>query len=96
MPHALPHAISLGQVMADKGPVWDHIVEKHALQKNDFKALVPSWEFGDFALRYGRPPNPTMMSTVKIRQAGFHDCVDTEQMFTDQVRELQAKKVLPA
>ncbi len=95
MPHALPHAISLGQVMLDKGPVWERIVKKHGLHPHLYSELVPSWDFGDFALRYGRPPNPTLMSTVKIRQAGFHDCVDTEQMFTEQLHLLQAQKVLP-
>lgn len=96
MPHALPHSISLGQVMPDKGPVWDRVVQKHGLKPHGYQELVPSWEFADFAFRYGRPPNPTLMSTVKIRQAGFHDCMDTEQMFTEQLRELQARKVLPA
>lgn len=96
MPHALPHSISLAQVMPDKAAVWERIVEKHGLQPNSYQSLVPSWDFGDFALRYGRPPNPTLMSTVKIRQAGFHDCIDTEQMFTEQLRALQAQKVLPA
>lgn len=95
MPHALPHSIQLGQVMLDKAPVWERIVQKHGMKPHGYKELVPSWDFADFAMRYGRPSNPTLMSTVKIRKAGFHECVDTEQMFTDQLRALQAAKVLP-
>src|SRR6185436_16590257 len=32
MPCAEPHAMSLGRVMANKGPVWDDIVRKHQLK----------------------------------------------------------------
>jgi nucleoside-diphosphate-sugar epimerase len=95
MPHAQPHTISLGQVMLDKEPVWQRIVQKHGLKPHGYKELVPSWDFPDFAFRLGRPSNPTMMSTIKIRQAGFHDCIDTEEMFTQQLRALQERKVLP-
>jgi hypothetical protein len=38
---------------------------------------------------------PMLMSTIKIRQAGFHECIDSERMFSELIRELQEKKVLP-
>ena len=96
MPHAQPHSISLAQVMLDKGPVWDRIVQKYGLKPYGYRELVPAWDFTDFAFRLGRIPNPTLMSTIKIRQAGFHNCMDTEQMFVEQLHQLQARKVLPS
>lgn len=95
MPHALPHTIALGQVMPGKADVWARIVSKHGLAPHRYEELVPSWDFADFAFRLGRPSNPTLMSTVKIRRAGFHDCIDTEEMFVSQFRALQERRVLP-
>ncbi len=95
MPHSQPHPFSLAQVMPDKGPVWDHIVQKHQLKPYRYEEIVPAWDYPDFAFRYGRAPNPTLMSTIKIRQAGFHDCMDSEQMFVELLHEMQDRKLLP-
>jgi hypothetical protein len=35
------------------------------------------------------------VSTIKIRQAGFAECIDTEDMFRDLFRSLAAKRILP-
>jgi nucleoside-diphosphate-sugar epimerase len=96
MQSAEPHAMALGRVMADKGPVWDAIVAKHQLKPYTLKQLVPSWEYADFTFRYRQTPYESVQSTVKIRQAGFHECVDTEEMFARQLRDLQTARILPA
>ena len=96
MPHAAPHAMSLGRVMADKGPVWDTIVKKHRLKPYRLEQLVPSFEYADFTFRYRQTPFESLQSTIKIRQAGFHDCVDTQEMFVNQLRDLQKARILPA
>jgi hypothetical protein len=36
-----------------------------------------------------------MLSTVKIRQAGFADCVDSEDMFVEWFRQFQDRRLLP-
>ncbi|MGZ5895515.1 MAG: NAD-dependent dehydratase, partial [Xanthobacteraceae bacterium] len=82
-------------VMADKGPTWDRIVKRHNLKPYRLEQLVPSWEFADFTFRHRQAPFESVQSTIKIRQAGFHDCVDTEEMFVRQLRELQQSGVLP-
>ena len=96
MPCAEPHAMSLGRVMANKGPVWDDIVRKHQLKPYALTQLVPSWEYADFTFRYRQTPFESVQSTIKIRQAGFHDCVDTEEMFVRLLRDLQKARILPA
>ena len=95
MEHEPPHAFSLARTMADKGPVWDAIVARHGLQPHRLTDLVPGWEFPDFSLRYGQAPYPNFMSTIKIRQAGFADCLDTEAMFVSLLRRFQQAKILP-
>ena len=32
---------------------------------------------------------------IKIRNAGFHECLDTEEMFVTQLKDLQRRKILP-
>ena len=35
------------------------------------------------------------MSTIKARKAGFHDCVDTEDMFIELLQEMQERRYIP-
>jgi nucleoside-diphosphate-sugar epimerase len=95
MPHEPPHAFSLARTMNDKGPVWDTIVARYGLQPYRLTELVPAWDFPDFSLRYATAPYPNFMSTIKIRQAGFGDCLDTEAMFVSLLRRFQQAKILP-
>ncbi len=90
-----PHPMPLGRVMADKAPVWDRIVAKHRLEPYSYTQLVASWEYADFTFRHRQTPYESVLSTIKARQAGFHDCVDTEDMFVRQLTELQRRKILP-
>lgn len=76
--------------MADKAPVWDRIVERHGLQATEFDRLV-SWQFADIIFGLN---NHMVTSTIKIRQAGFHDCIDSEQMFLELLDEMRAKRLL--
>lgn len=88
---APPMPIPLGSMMADKGPVWDRIVAKHGLVPVPFEK-VAAWSFGDFIFRCDWD---VISSTTKIRQAGFHDVVDSEAMFLRLFDEFRARKVIP-
>lgn len=91
------HPFSLAEVMADKGPVWDRIVERHGLAPHAYGEIVASWQFMDYLLRHGRTyPHHSIVSTIKARQHGFHDCRDTEEMFDSIFGELQAARILPS
>jgi len=35
------------------------------------------------------------MSTIKIRQHGFNDCVDTEESMLELLRQMQKEKIIP-
>ena len=90
-----PHPMSLARVMADKAAVWERIVRKYDLRPYPLEQLVGSWEYADFTFRHRQTPYESVMSTIKIRQAGFQDCMDTEQMFVRQLRSLQDQRILP-
>ncbi|WP_342643885.1 SDR family oxidoreductase [Rhodoligotrophos ferricapiens] len=95
MEHGPANPFSLARIMPQNEPIWDRIVARHGLEPNAYRYVVPNWQFADFLLGYGQRPNPHHVSTIKIRKAGFHDCVDTEEMFLDLLQELQRRRVLP-
>jgi nucleoside-diphosphate-sugar epimerase len=78
--------------MADKEPVWEAIVRKHGLQPLPY-GQVSSWPFADAVLRLMEFDN--MSSTIKARRAGFHDCIDTEEMFKSFFASLRKDRVIP-
>ncbi|MCB8882604.1 SDR family oxidoreductase [Acidisoma cellulosilytica] len=90
------HPFSLAATMADKGPIWDRIVKSHDLMPLAYDDIVHSWDFMDYLLRQGSTvPRHSLVSTIKARQHGFHDCVDTEAMFDEILGQLQDARVLP-
>jgi nucleoside-diphosphate-sugar epimerase len=82
---------SLLRWMADKAPVWDEIVGQHGLQPLSLGS-VASWGFADFLLGWDYD---SVSSMTKIRKAGFHRIVDTEEMILAQLAEFRRMKVLP-
>jgi hypothetical protein len=92
MPTADPIPTPLGVYMADKKPVWEAIVRKHGLQPLAYEQ-VSSWPFADAILRLTEYDNIT--STIKVRCAGFHHCIDTEEMFLKFFNNLRQMQVIP-
>ncbi len=48
-------------------------------------------------MRYGQtePGPPSIVSTVKINQAGFTEMMDTEAMFRKWFRQARSSRLLP-
>lgn len=86
-----PVPFSLATYMADKGPMWESIVRNHNLQPIPYDQVV-SWGYGDFAFQQDFD---NVSNTVKVRQAGFQDCIDSEKMFTSYFGQMSAKGLLP-
>ncbi len=88
---AEPVPTPLTVYMSDKGPLWAEIVRKYKLQPLPFEQ-VASWQFADaiFRLDYDN-----ISSTIKARQAGFHDCIDTEAMFAEFFAGLRRERIIP-
>lgn len=88
---APPLQMSLQTVMADKEPLWNNIQEKYGLAPHAY-AEVSAWPFGDavFSWDYDFFGDGT-----KARRKGFHEFVDTEEMFFALFDELRFKKIIP-
>ena len=83
--------ISLTEFMADKGPLWSAMVKKYGLQDIPYDQLV-AWPFADYV--FGTDWD-VMTDTLKIRQAGFHDSVRSEEMFLRIFQDFRDMKVIP-
>jgi hypothetical protein len=46
----------------------------------------------DWMLNFGEE---VIQSTIKIRQAGFADCIDTHQSFSRQLSRLRDMRIVP-
>ena len=91
MPLAPAQSISLTQMMADKGPLWAELTQEHGLKPIPFEQLV-SWAYGDFVFQ---PTFDIVSSTTKLRQYGFGEALDSEDMFIRLFDELRTEKVIP-
>jgi nucleoside-diphosphate-sugar epimerase len=86
-----PVPLSLATYMADKKPVWDALVKKYNLKPIPYEQLV-TWAFGDFIFH---SEFDNISNTIKARRAGFHECIDTEDMFSEFFTKLRAMKIFP-
>jgi nucleoside-diphosphate-sugar epimerase len=91
MPSGPVQRIDLPVMMADKGEIWDAVVRRHDLVPNAF-ADMAHWPFAQYIFTNEWD---MMSDTTKCRQFGFHEYVDTEQMFIDQFAALRANRVIP-
>jgi nucleoside-diphosphate-sugar epimerase len=82
--------MSLTDTMADKGPVWENMRERHGLTPTYDQ--VSSWRFGDFVFAWNYD---VFADTSKARRLGFHHYVDTTEMFDRLIAELRAGHVIP-
>ncbi len=91
MPVGDPAPMSLTDFMADKAPLWDAMVARHGLAPYRFDEVV-SWPFGDYVF------NTTwdvMSNLTKSRLHGFHEVLDTEEMFVRLLRQFRAERIVP-
>jgi nucleoside-diphosphate-sugar epimerase len=91
MPCGVPRQMKLATWMADKGPVWDRIAARHALQPRSLESLA-SWEFADFVFA---KEWDVLSDTGRLRRAGFNACVDTTAMIRGQLDRYRDARLLP-
>ncbi len=82
--------IPLVEFMADKEPVWRRIVEKHGLLPTPYRDIA-AWPFADYV--FGCDWD-VMTDTLKIRAAGFHEYVRSDEMFLRLFRRFRELKAL--
>ncbi|WP_033289029.1 SDR family oxidoreductase [Amycolatopsis jejuensis] len=91
LPSAPPQPMPLLDQMADKHEEWDGIVDRHALRPLPMTALA-SWPFIDGWLASGAD---MVQSTIKIRQAGFTECLDTHDSFLENLDTMRKLRLIP-
>ncbi|QHC67910.1 NAD-dependent epimerase/dehydratase family protein [Rathayibacter sp. VKM Ac-2759] len=88
---APPLPMSLTEVMADKGPLWDAMTLRHGLVRTPYSE-VSSWRFGDFVFGWDYD---VIADTSRSRRAGFHEYVDSEAMLLRIFQDLRDRRLIP-
>jgi len=95
-----PRPVSLAETLPGRAAEWDAVRAKYGLAAPGLPAFVGAGlQYADFVMAYGFPagrPLPiNLVSTVRIRQAGFAAAMDTEAMFRKWFAIFQARGLLP-
>ncbi|WP_338465565.1 SDR family oxidoreductase [Novosphingobium sp. ZN18A2] len=91
---------SIAQYLMDHADVWDRIVEREGLLPLSLPQLVgESHHYADLLFGVDAPADaaraPVLVSTIKLRQAGFGDCEDTERMFARLLGDIAHMGIVP-
>ncbi|MEE3101162.1 MAG: NAD-dependent epimerase/dehydratase family protein [Pseudomonadota bacterium] len=95
---AEPASLSLAGWLPGQAAAWAGIAARHGLAVPDLARLLgESHHYADRILAHAgtRARDPQILSTIKLRQAGFHACQDTEDMFRETFDDLRARRILP-
>ncbi len=91
-----PQPYSLKQFLSDQQPLWATMTRKYSLKPFPFER-TPDWAQGSFA-----PPNSRLAceydfisDTLKVRQSGFAECIDSAQMFLGMFDRFRADRLIP-
>ena len=90
--------LSLAQESKSWIAPWDELRRKYDLVAPGLEEFVGlSFQYADYQMRHGQaePGPPSIVSTVKINQAGFTEMMDTEAMFKKWFAEASASRLLP-
>ena len=91
--------LALAQAMPAREDEWAALVKAHGLASparlDDFVGLGFAYADRQFCHGMNTPPPARLVSTIKARQAGFADCIDTADMFRRCFHNFQQRGWLP-
>jgi nucleoside-diphosphate-sugar epimerase len=90
--------LSLAQEAPKWTARWDELRRKHGLISPGLEEFVGlSFQYADYTMRHGQTQSgpPSIVSTVKINQAGFTEMMDTEMMFRKRFAQARSSRLLP-
>lgn len=92
-----PIETTMAEEMPRHAPLWRRMAQREGLAVPDLEQLLGlSWQYADATWASRRPlPVPPIVSTIKLRQFGFSDCMDTEDCIVQHLRAMQALRYLP-
>jgi nucleoside-diphosphate-sugar epimerase len=90
--------LSLAEFLPKHAETWDRIVAKHDLRRIPLMQILgESHHYADILMRNGPPEQSgvNLVSTIKLRAAGFAGCIDTEAMFRKWLRLISERRIIP-
>ncbi|MCD2317501.1 SDR family oxidoreductase [Sphingomonas sp. IC-11] len=101
MEPAFGEPFSLVDYLRQHEGVWDDLVRRQGLRATPLPELLgESHHYADLLFGVNAPADAAraavLVSTIKLRQAGFGECIDTEEMFAKWLWRLAERKVIPA
>lgn len=93
-----PAPFPLESMLHDRSGAWDTVRVKYRLTSPGLAEFVgQSLEYADYQMRHGHGDigAPSIVSTIKLQQAGFHEVMDTEAMFRKWFEVFQHRRWLP-
>jgi nucleoside-diphosphate-sugar epimerase len=95
IPVGAPEPMSVRDAVFGRTDLWRELVRRHdlAAPEDPRVFLGESCALADFAL--GNCARAVLTSTIKIRQAGFHDCIDTADCVVKWLRRWRDDRLLP-
>lgn len=94
-----PRPMSFARDLPGRNDEWAALVARHELAvPATIEAYVGanSLVYADVVMAEQRTGSPFVNSTIAARQAGFGDCIDTEDMFVDLLRRMAASRRIPS
>ena len=88
----------LSESLYDREDDWSRLTRQHGLRPHTIRELVgDSFYYADAMFNaYGNAaPPPAILSTIKLRQAGFTECVDTTDMLSRWFHKMAQLRILP-
>jgi len=97
MPLGEPTALRPRDEMPRHAGLWRRVAEREGLRVADLDALVGlSWQYAEATWASRRPfPVPPLVSTIKLRQFGFADCIDSERCIVEHLDAMRGHGYLP-
>ncbi len=88
----------LAETMPARADEWAAVADRYDLRAPRAMAdfVGGSWQYADMLFAGSdRRTLPALLSTVKLRQAGFGECIDTEDMFREWFAIFRERRLLP-
>ncbi|HYF18907.1 MAG TPA: SDR family oxidoreductase [Ramlibacter sp.] len=92
-----PRPMRLAEEMPAHEGAWRRVVQRHGLRDVPWDRLLgSSWQFTDRTFGYGlEHPLDRIESPIKLWQAGFTGCQDTEDAIVHWLSRMQRERLLP-
>ena len=92
-----PASVVLADEMPRHAELWKDLARREGLRVDSLDALIGlSWQYADLIWANPMaPPRPGLVSSIKVRRAGFSDCMDSEDALLELFEQMQRHGYLP-